>query len=153
VSPDQAIRDQLRVDTSGSSATDEHQVFIDEHQILIIDARGETAALTGRACAPSFGQIQALDHVTAGVGMASANVIGTMSLSFERSGGFPFWIRLLLALESGVRAGGDRGGTRSAALIVLGAEAGVEVDTRVDKHRDPVEELRRRLSFWHAQKL
>jgi uncharacterized Ntn-hydrolase superfamily protein len=118
----------------------------DERQLLLIEARGLTAGFTGRHTGAAFGQIEGLDHLTAGCGMASANVIGAMSLSFERSGGDPFWERLLLALESGTRAGGDAGGTTSAKLLVIATEPEPVVSLSVEDHEDPILGLRRLLA-------
>jgi uncharacterized Ntn-hydrolase superfamily protein len=134
--PETATRDLLQADPGR-----------ERRQLLVIDAAGNTAAFTGRRCAASFGQIEGRDHVTAGEAMASPNVIGAMSLSFERSGGDPLWERLLLALESGHRAGGDHNGTFAAALFVLGAESEQMVDVRLDDHPDAVGELRRLLTL------
>jgi len=61
--------------------------------------------------------------------------------------------RLLAALQAGDRAGGDRRGRQSAALLVVREEAGyggmddVAVDLRVDEHREPVTELARLLDL------
>jgi uncharacterized Ntn-hydrolase superfamily protein len=61
--------------------------------------------------------------------------------------------RLLAALQAGDRAGGDRRGRQSAALLVVGPDGGyghgtdVTVDLRVDDHRDPVPELGRLLGL------
>jgi uncharacterized Ntn-hydrolase superfamily protein len=57
--------------------------------------------------------------------------------------------RLLAALDAGDRAGGDRRGRQSAALLVVRSEGGYMggndrwLDLRVDDHSDPVAELRR----------
>ena len=61
--------------------------------------------------------------------------------------------RLLAALTAGDRAGGDRRGRQSAALLVVrraggyGGTSDVEVDLRVDDHTDPVAELARLLDL------
>jgi uncharacterized Ntn-hydrolase superfamily protein len=61
--------------------------------------------------------------------------------------------RLLTALAAGDRAGGDRRGRQSAALLVVrqaggyGGTSDVEVDLRADDHPDPVPELRRLLDL------
>jgi uncharacterized Ntn-hydrolase superfamily protein len=65
--------------------------------------------------------------------------------------------RLLAALEAGDRAGGDRRGRQSAALLVVRAGAGYEgrsdryVDLRVDDHVDPVAELRRIFTVYDSE--
>jgi uncharacterized Ntn-hydrolase superfamily protein len=61
--------------------------------------------------------------------------------------------RLLAALRAGDRAGGDRRGRQSAALLVVargmgyGGSSDVWVDLRVDDHPDPVPELGRLLEL------
>jgi uncharacterized Ntn-hydrolase superfamily protein len=118
----------------------------DHRQILIVDTRGRTAAHSGRACRRLFAHTEGTDHVAAGENLPSANVVGAMSLSFERSGGDPLWERLLFALESGARAGGDRDGTRSALLVVYTEAPNPFLHLHVDDHDDPVAELRRLLA-------
>jgi uncharacterized Ntn-hydrolase superfamily protein len=116
-------------------------------QILIVDRRGRTAAHSGRGGRRLFAHTEGTDHVAAGDNLPSPNVVGAMSLSFERSGGDPLWERLLLALESGARAGGDREGTRAALLLVCtDAAATPSIDVRVEDHEDPIAELRRLLA-------
>ena len=51
--------------------------------------------------------------------------------------------RLLVVLEAGQAAGGDKRGRQSAALKVMWREEYPYVDLRVDEHRHPVAELRR----------
>ena len=64
--------------------------------------------------------------------------------------------RLLAALLAGDRAGGDRRGRQSAALLVVTPDGGygggsdVLVDLRVDDHPDPVPELGRLLDLHDA---
>ena len=65
----------------------------------------------------------------------------------------PLGRRLLAALLAGDRAGGDRRGRQSAALLVVakgqgyGGTSDVAVDLRVDDHADPVPELSRLLDL------
>jgi len=67
----------------------------------------------------------------------------------------PLGHRLLAALAAGDRAGGDRRGRQSAALLVVakgqgyGGTSDVLAELRVDDHPDPVRELRRLLDL-HA---
>jgi uncharacterized Ntn-hydrolase superfamily protein len=51
--------------------------------------------------------------------------------------------RLLMALEAGQAAGGDKRGKQSAALLVASEEPRMYHNLRVDDHADPVAELRR----------
>jgi uncharacterized Ntn-hydrolase superfamily protein len=110
-------------------------------QLLLLDSNGQGAARSYPGCEPSFGQTTGTDHVAAGVALRSPNVIGAMSLSFERSVGDALAERLLFALESGERAGGDVHGLRSSAIQVVSADPALTL--RVDDHPDPIAELRR----------
>lgn len=120
----------------------------DHRQVLVLDARGRTAAHSGRGCAPPFGHTEGTDHVAAGHQLGSPHVIGAMSLSFERSGGDPLWERLMLALESGDRADRLASGRQSAALVLYGLPGGRMLDLRVGPEPDPVVALRRALALW-----
>ncbi|MFN0313938.1 MAG: DUF1028 domain-containing protein, partial [Burkholderiales bacterium] len=51
--------------------------------------------------------------------------------------------RLLLAMEAGQAAGGDKRGRQSASLKVYEHEDYALLDLRVDEHAHPVAELRR----------
>lgn len=115
-------------------------------QILILDALGRPGACSGRKCAPVYGHTEGTDHVAGGDFMPSTSVVGAMSLSFERSEGDPLWERLLLALESGERAGGDRRGVRSARLLVYGGGPEPIIDLRAEQRARPTVELRRLLA-------
>ena len=69
-----------------------------------------------------------------------------MLASFEASTG-PLADRIMGALEAGQKAGGDRRGKISAAIVVLNEAPGTSgyarnIDLRVDSSKDPVGELR-----------
>jgi uncharacterized Ntn-hydrolase superfamily protein len=51
--------------------------------------------------------------------------------------------RLVKALEAGQRAGGDKRGKQSAALLVASPDPRGYQNLRVDDHAEPVAELRR----------
>jgi uncharacterized Ntn-hydrolase superfamily protein len=139
-SPDQAVQAALTDDPGRAG-----------RQLFAVDVRGRTAAFSGGACQAVFGHTRGTDHVAGGESLESANSIGAMSLSFERSGGDPLAERLLLALESGLRAGGDRRGTTSARLVVFARESSPRVDLRVEDHPQPGAELRRLLGLSHER--
>ena len=52
-------------------------------------------------------------------------------------------LRMMLALEAGQRAGGDRRGRQSAAMRIHTTEEYADLDLRVDDHEVPLVELRR----------
>ena len=74
--------------------------------------------------------------------LVGGETIEAMAAAFEATQG-PLADRLLLALEAGQAAGGDKRGRASAALLVVKDEEYPHVDLRVDEHTDPVAELRR----------
>jgi uncharacterized Ntn-hydrolase superfamily protein len=57
--------------------------------------------------------------------------------------GLPLVERLLVALDAGEAAGGNKRGRQSAVLLVQGHEPYPRLDIRVDDHPAPLEELRR----------
>jgi uncharacterized Ntn-hydrolase superfamily protein len=74
--------------------------------------------------------------------LAGPDVIAAMARTFRKSDG-ELCARLLLALEAGQAAGGDKRGKQSAALLVASPEPRMYHNLRVDDHGDPVGELRR----------
>jgi uncharacterized Ntn-hydrolase superfamily protein len=74
-----------------------------------------------------------------------------MVAAFEASADADLAERLMLALEAGDAAGGDKRGKQSAALRVHANEAYALLDIRVDEHAEPVTELRRVLRIARAQ--
>ena len=55
----------------------------------------------------------------------------------------PFARRLIAAMRAGEKAGGDKRGKQSAALLIHGSEEWSDLDLRVDDHTDPLAELER----------
>jgi uncharacterized Ntn-hydrolase superfamily protein len=58
---------------------------------------------------------------------------------------------LMLAMEAGEAAGGDRRGKQSAAMVMATTEDFPDLNLRVDDHNDPLQELRRLLAIWKAE--
>lgn len=126
------VLDHLSIDAAGT-----------RWQALVLDPKGRATARSGPGCQPAFGHTIGTEHVAAGVALQSPNVIGAMSLSFERSAGDPFAERLLFALESGERAGSDQHGLRSASIQVLSPDQSRTVHVFVEDDVDPITRLRR----------
>ena len=113
-------------------------------QVAIIDVKGRSAAYTGKNTVECSGHIIGADYVVAGNMLRNESVLDLMAEAFENSTG-SLSERILGALEAGERAGGDKRGKLSAALIVVGGEVTgprPSINLRVDYHRDPVHELR-----------
>src|SRR5690606_34276535 len=120
----------------------------EERQVGLVDAQGRAAAFTGSACHHWASQVVGEHFCCQGNILAGPEVTAAMAEAFGRATG-PLAQRLLVALEAGQRAGGDRRGQQSAALLVVtpgGGYAGFNdrlVDLRVDDHPTPIDELRR----------
>jgi uncharacterized Ntn-hydrolase superfamily protein len=123
----------------------------DLRQIGVVDANGRAAAWSGKSCTPWFGQI-AEDHVAVQGNMLMGEpTLSEMAEAFRASVSLDLPERLLLALEAGEAAGGDKRGRQSAALKVYHAEDYAWLDLRVDEHHHPVAELRRVFSVAKLQ--
>ncbi|MDB5525055.1 MAG: hypothetical protein JWM58_2818 [Rhizobium sp.] len=115
----------------------------DVRQIGIVDSKGDAAAFTGSACVDWAGHIIGEGFSVQGNMLVSAATIDKMALAAERSVPLSLPERLMLVLEAGQAAGGDKRGRQSAALKVYNIEEFPWLDLRVDEHRNPVGELRR----------
>jgi uncharacterized Ntn-hydrolase superfamily protein len=115
----------------------------DLRQVGIVDAGGHTAAHTGEKCIPWAGQIEGGGYVCLGNILAGKEVVEEMSRAFEDSSEEDLPERLLLALEAGEEAGGDRRGRQAAGIYVVHVEEYPTYDYRVDDHPNPIPELRR----------
>ena len=119
-----------------------------ERQAGIVDARGRSASFTGEGCLPWSGGRTGPRFAAQGNLLAGPAVIDEMANAFEATGGL-LGERLLAALAAGDRAGGDRRGRQSAALVIVSPGGGYAggndrfCDLRVDDHEDPVAELER----------
>ena len=117
----------------------------ESRQGIIIDKEGRKAAFTGKETIDWKGHLTGKDYVVAGNLLIGGRVLEAMAEAFERSEDL-LADRLMRALEAGQEAGGDRRGRVSAALLVASKKnKGTPpiLDLRVDKHKNPVTELRR----------
>ena len=148
VNPYLAI-DALRLMQAGQSGPEALDAVIaadagrDLRQIGVVDARGRSAAWSGASCTPWFGQIVEPDFAVQGNMLIGGATIEAMAEAFRNSVALDLAERLLLALEAGEAAGGDKRGRQSAALKVHHREDYAWLDLRVDEHPYPVGELRR----------
>lgn len=112
---------------------------------------------TGEACVPWCGHHQGDGFTVAGNMLAGPQVVSAMAERYlaARGAGCELSERLLLALEAGQAAGGDKRGKQSAALLVASREPRATHNLRVDDHPDPVAELRRLfdLVVQHAERI
>ncbi len=112
-------------------------------QIGVVDAHGRSASWSGEGCTPWFGHITEANFAVQGNMLVGEATLTAMADAFERSDAQDLAERLLLALEAGNAAGGDKRGKQSAALRVHHSEDYPWLDLRVDEHDQPVAELRR----------
>jgi len=121
----------------------------EKRQVSIVDARGHAAAFTGDEVETWKGHRIGPGYVVAGNLLVGEEIIRAMSGAFGAAQG-PLGERLLIALEAGQAAGGDKRGKVSAALLVVGDREYPILDLRVDEHPRPVVELRRIFDIYTA---
>lgn len=121
-------------------------------QLGVVAPDGDGATFTGDACHDWAGGEAGDGWAIQGNLLAGPQVIAAMRDAWlDRDERQPLARRLYAALLAGDRAGGDRRGRQSAALLVVapgqgyGGTSDTVVDLRVDDHPDPVVELVRLL--------
>ena len=112
-------------------------------QLGIVDAQGRTAVHTGSDCVDWAGHKTGNQFSVQGNMLVGAATVDAMAEAAAMSESLPLHERLMLVLEAGQAAGGDKRGKQSAALKVFNKELYAWLDIRVDEHRNPVAELRR----------
>jgi len=148
----------LELLSQGKSAEEVIKLLTDEdkgkdvRQVGIIDAKGNAATFTGTKCNAWAGGKTGKHFACQGNILAGEAVVNDMAMAFEGSSGPLAW-RLLAALESAEKAGGDSRGKQSAAILVVREKSGYSgfndrmIDFRVDDHANPVQELGRILGL------
>jgi uncharacterized Ntn-hydrolase superfamily protein len=128
-------------------------------QFAVIDAKGNVFAYTGAKATEWAGHksCAAPQRCTAqGNILAGSAVVDSMVAAFERTEG-RLAIRLIAALEGGQRAGGDKRGMQSAAILIVKKNCGVWLNNdvvlrlQVDDSPEPIQELRRLVEHPRAQ--
>ena len=112
----------------------------DWRQVIIMDRYGRAAGFTGDANEPAFRLSLADNLAIAGNMLADRSVLTAMQKAFAAATSHLLAARLLEALTAGERAGGDKRGTRSAALLAED-KAGWLVNLRVDFDDQPITAL------------
>jgi uncharacterized Ntn-hydrolase superfamily protein len=117
-------------------------------QVAIVDAKGNVAVHTGSECMVWAGHVKGEGYSCQGNILAGKEVVESMAKAYEGTKG-DLIDRLLAALTAGQKAGGDRRGQQSAALLIVRDKGGYEgftdryLDLRVDDSPRPIEELKR----------
>jgi len=127
-----------------------------QRQLGVVGPGGDGATYTGADCHAWAGGVAGDGYAIQGNILTGPEVVAAMEEAWLASAAeAPLARRLLAALRAGDRAGGDRRGRQSAALLVVAPKQGyggtsdVVVDLRVDDHTNPVFELGRLLDLHH----
>lgn len=121
-------------------------------QVGIVDGTGEVAHYTGKRCLAWAGARSGRYYTCQGNILTGPEVVQAMATAFEEAKGPLAW-RLLTALAAAEKAGGDKRGKQSAAVLVVREKGGPNgygdraIDLRVDDHDRPVQELARILAL------
>jgi len=115
-------------------------------QLALVDARGGVAAHTGGECYEWAGHKTGDGFSAQGNLLAGEAVVEAMAAGYRRADG-ELADRLVTALRAGDRAGGDKRGKQSAAVLVVrpaggyGGDNDRYLDLRVDDAKEPVADL------------
>jgi uncharacterized Ntn-hydrolase superfamily protein len=146
--------DGLDLLASGKSASEVVKILTDRdsnrdlRQLGVVDAQGGVATFTGLKAMEWAGGKTGKNYAIQGNILAGPGVVNAMATAYEQARG-DFGERLIQALDAGEKAGGDRRGRQSAALLIVKKNAGYAGqndryrDLRVDDHTDPINELLR----------
>jgi len=115
----------------------------ESRQLHIMDVGGHVAAHTGSECVEWCGHLKGDGFSIAGNMLAGAAVLDDTAKAYQANAALPLARRLIAAMHAGERAGGDKRGRQSAALLIHGSEEWSDLDLRVDDHLDPLAELER----------
>lgn len=149
--------DGLKLLSEGKSAEETLKALTDADKLRdlrqagIVDASGNPATFTGAKCNAWAGGKTGKHYTCQGNILAGEAVVNDMAKAFEDTKGPLAW-RIMAALEAAEKAGGDKRGKQSAAILVVRDKAGYGgndrmIDFRVDDHANPVEELGRILKL------
>ncbi len=122
-------------------------------QVGIVDSQGRAATFTGDECYDWAGGVTGENFAAQGNILVNAETVTDMADTFQKESG-ALADRLLKALEAGQKAGGDKRGQQSAALLVYrdkGGYGGMDkyIDLRVDDDSRPIEKLAELLDLFY----
>jgi uncharacterized Ntn-hydrolase superfamily protein len=125
---------------------------IQVRQLGLVDAKGNAVGFTGKECLAFAGHKTGENYTCQGNILAGEAVINDMAKAFDDAKGPLAW-RMMAALEAADKAGGDKRGKQSAAIVVVRDKLGPNaigdrfIDLRVDDHKEPITELERILAL------
>jgi uncharacterized Ntn-hydrolase superfamily protein len=117
-------------------------------QFAVMNAKGDYAAFTGPKATEWAGHKGGTYCTAQGNILAGEAVVTGMVDAFEKTSGH-LSLRLLAALEAGQKAGGDKRGMQSAAMLIVKKDGGVWLHNdvvlrlQVDDNPQPIVEFRR----------
>lgn len=123
-------------------------------QVGIVDVKGNSASFTGDECYDWAGGITGENFSCQGNILIGEDTVKNMAETFENTEG-ELAERLVAALKAGQKAGGDKRGRQSAALLVVkenGSYGGYNdryIDLRVDDHKTPIKKLEDLLDIFY----
>jgi len=125
----------------------EGRKFINFRQLALIDSKGNGASYTGSKILGTNAISKGENCIAAGNLLSSVNVVEVMSDNFSKNKSLYLAERLLVALQSGLDAGGEEGPIHSAGLKVAHKYPWPLVDLRIDWAEDlPLKKL---MNLWH----
>jgi uncharacterized Ntn-hydrolase superfamily protein len=122
----------------------------DYRQLMVVDQDGRTAHHSGAKTLGRHAVAEGDGCVASGNLLADDGVPEAMVAAFETA---PAHLaeRLVLALEAGLRAGGEASPVRSAGIYVVDRQVWPICDLRVDWHDAPIAEIRRIWTVYEPQ--
>lgn len=115
----------------------------DHRQIHLIDRDGRPAAYTGAACIDWSGSVAERHVSVAGNMLAGRQVVEATLHAYLAASDMDFDERLIVAMEAGEAAGGDKRGRQSCSIRIWTEAPFPSFDLRIDDHPEPLKELRR----------
>ena len=123
-----------------------------QRQLHLMDYyTGRNAAFTGKSCIDWAGHEVDSNVSVAGNMLVGPRVVTNTLKAFQAASDLPLSERLLVAMQAGENAGGDKRGKQSAGMLVYKDQDYPWLDLRVDDHADPLAELRRLYDVAHER--
>ncbi len=116
-------------------------------QVSVVDVEGRAAGFTGSSPLEWRGHLSGEHCSAAGNTLTGPQVVEAMVSTFQQEREMALPERLLISLEKGYAAGGDRRGSRMATLWLADGDLPLGgFCLRVQEHSEPLAELRRLLA-------
>ena len=126
-------------------------VTAEYRQLTCIDAAGRSFAFTGSKALGVNGHHVGQNAAAAGNLLSGLGLLSAMVKRFAEIPDAHLGERLLAALETAMRLGGEAGPVRSAGMLVVDKVSWPIVDLRVDWDDEPIVQLRKLWSLWQPQ--